>query len=89
VGRQEYIEIYYGTTGRAVKDAALAEAVMTAEARFHDLLRTVNTPDGSVDAGALGSAAAALSGQYDRVLARAGELGVDTERLVLAGGGVE
>jgi len=87
VGRQEYIEIYYGTTGRAVKDAALAEAVMTAETRFHELLRTVNTPDGSVDTSALAAAASALAAQYDRVLERAAALQLDVDQLVLAAGG--
>jgi hypothetical protein len=85
VGRQEYIEIYYGTTGRAVKDAELAESVMTAEARFHELLQVVNQPDGSIDGGALGKAAQALDRQYDRVLGRARELELDTNRLELAG----
>jgi len=87
VTRQEYLEIYYGTTGRAVKDAALAEAVMTAEARFHDLLRAVNTPAGGIDTFALTHAAAALGTQYDRVLQRAGALGIDPARLQLAAGG--
>ncbi|HSJ14703.1 MAG TPA: hypothetical protein VK939_09810 [Longimicrobiales bacterium] len=86
VARQEYIELYYGTTARAVSDAELNEAVMTAEARFHDLLRVVNTPDGAIDTAALREAGAALGAEYDRVMARARVLGVDLTRPVAVGG---
>lgn len=86
VSRQEYVELYYGTTARAARDAELNEAVMTAEARFHDLLRVVNTPEGAIDTAALEAAGSALSEQYEVVLERARALGIDTSRLVLAGG---
>jgi hypothetical protein len=89
VTRQEYIEIYYGTIGRAVKDEALAEAVMTAETRFHELLTVANQPDGTMDESALRSAAQALEDQYDRVLARAKELKLDLSKLRLAVGAVQ
>jgi len=87
VNRQEYIEIYFGTTGRAVKDARLAEAVVTAEARFHELLTTVNALDRAIDVGALRAAASRLSEEYDRVLGRAAELRLDLDALALEPGG--
>lgn len=87
VTRQEYIEIYYGSGGRAVRDAALAEAVTTAESRFHDLLRILNPASGGVDCAAVRPAVGALNDQYDRVLRRARELGVDLGRLELPAGG--
>lgn len=87
VTRQEYIEIYYGTAGRAVRDAVLAAAVTAAEARFHELLKVLNPPDGRVVATALPEVARALNEQYDVVLRRARELGVDVARLQLASGG--
>jgi hypothetical protein len=86
VTRQEFIELYYGTTARAAKDAVLNEAVMTAEARFHDLLRVVNTPDGAIDTRLLRESAGAMDAQYDRVLARARELELDLSRPVAPGG---
>jgi hypothetical protein len=85
VGRQEFIELYYGTTARAARDAELNESVMTAESRFHDLLRVVNTPDGAIDTAALRDAGAALGAEYDRVLARARALDVDVTRPVVGG----
>jgi hypothetical protein len=86
VTRQEYIELYYGTTARAAQDAQLNESVMTAESRFHDLLRVVNTPDGAIDTTALRQAGAALAAEYDRVLARARALNVDLARPAVGGG---
>jgi hypothetical protein len=86
VTRQEYIELYYGTTARAARDPELNASVMTAEARFHDLLRMVNTPDGAIDTTALRQAGGALAAEYDRVLARARTLNVDLARPVVGGG---
>ena len=87
VTRQEYIEIYYGNVGRAVKDSSLAESVMTAETRFHELLQVANPPAGAIDGAALRKAAGALAAQYDRVLERARELDLDLGQLRLAPGG--
>ncbi|NJD09558.1 MAG: hypothetical protein FIB01_03600 [Gemmatimonadetes bacterium] len=87
VTRQEYIEMYYGTAGRAVRGTELAEAVVTAESRFHALHRGLNPPDGRVDVRAVGPAAGALRDQYDLVLQRARQLGLDARRLRLPAGG--
>jgi len=86
VTRQEYIEIYYGATGRAVKDSALADAVTTAEARFHELLQTLNPAAGPVAVDSLGAEVRSLDRQYERVLARAQALGVALDRLELGAG---
>jgi hypothetical protein len=87
VTRQEYIEIYYGNVGRAVTDSTLAESVMTAETRFHELLQVANPPAGAIDGAALRKAVSALDAQYDLVLARARELDLDLGQLRLAPGG--
>jgi hypothetical protein len=75
VGRQEYLEMYYGTNGRLSLEApALGEAVMAAEARFHDLMMLLNAP--ASDSAATVSAEAALLESYRAVRDEATEANV-------------
>jgi len=79
--RQEFLEAYYGTSGRMGPTPALAEAVMTAEARFHDLMRlTSATP--AAEAAAIRAAIAAVDQQLAMVL----ELRNESDRRVRAEG---
>jgi hypothetical protein len=52
VGRQEYMEMYYGAGGRMAPTEGLAKAVTTAETRFHELMTltgaTPPTPEATV-----------------------------------------
>ncbi|MGH7501177.1 MAG: hypothetical protein ACREL7_05400 [Longimicrobiales bacterium] len=71
VGRQEYLEMYYGTNGRLSIGVAeaLGIAVMENEARFHELLQLLAaTP---VDTAAVRVKRDELHAQMDRVLAEA------------------
>jgi hypothetical protein len=71
VGRQEYLELYYGTNGRISSGVAveLGEAVMENEARFHEMLQLLAvTP---VDTAAVRVKREELHAQMDRVLERA------------------
>lgn len=43
VTRQEYAEMYYGVDGRAQATAELAQAIETAEERFHHLMKLLGT----------------------------------------------
>lgn len=43
VTRQEYAEMYYGIDGRARATDELAQAIETAEERFHDLMKLLGT----------------------------------------------
>lgn len=44
VTRQEYAEMYYGIDGRARATDELAQAIESAEERFHDLMKLLGTP---------------------------------------------
>lgn len=50
VTRQEYAEMYYGIDGRARATEELAQAIETAEERFHDLMKLLGTPKPATDA---------------------------------------
>lgn len=43
VTRQEYAEMYYGVDGRAKATEELAQAIETAEERFHELMKLLGT----------------------------------------------
>jgi hypothetical protein len=72
VNRQEWLERYYGRYGSLQPDttSTLGDAVMDAEARFHDLLTLVSAQ--SVDSADVASAVAAVHMELDRVLTEAG-----------------
>jgi hypothetical protein len=71
VNRQEWLERYYGRYGALQPDttSTLGNAVMDAEARFHDLLTLVSAE--SVDSAQVAEAVTAVHVELDRVLAEA------------------
>ncbi|HEX7119793.1 MAG TPA: hypothetical protein VF212_13465 [Longimicrobiales bacterium] len=78
IGRQEYIELYYGPGGRRTAGAELGVAVEEAETRFHELMQLLGgaTPP---DSASVAAAVEALSAQLDRVVAEAKAVGVSLE----------
>jgi hypothetical protein len=72
VGRQEYLELYYGTYGRLAGGGVaveLGQSIMDNEARFHELLQLLAvTP---VDTAAVRAKREELHAQMDRVLEEA------------------
>ncbi|HEY8483620.1 MAG TPA: hypothetical protein VIL13_03350 [Longimicrobiales bacterium] len=76
VGRQEFIELYYGENGRlAAGQAQVGTAVADAETRFHDLLVLLSAPP-PADTAKVREAVAALANELDRVLREARAAGV-------------
>jgi hypothetical protein len=76
VGRQEYLELYYGTNGRLSSGVAveLGSAIMENEARFHELLQLLAvTPP---DTAAIRAKRDELHAQLDRVLEEAGKVSI-------------
>lgn len=73
VGRQEWLERYWGTYGLFTQevDPELGQAVMDAEAAFHELLTLVS--EGGATAEQVDAAVAALHDEMEVVLTRAGE----------------
>jgi hypothetical protein len=71
IGRQEYIEMYWGEGGRVSAGGPLGEAVMAAEARFHELMQALPGSGGKTDVNKVRTAVAALAAQYDAVLTAA------------------
>jgi hypothetical protein len=71
VNRQEWLERYYGRYGALQADtmSTLGNAVMDAEARFHDLLTLVSAE--TVDSAQVAQAVTAVRVELDRVLAEA------------------
>ncbi|MCI0434302.1 MAG: hypothetical protein L0271_11795 [Gemmatimonadetes bacterium] len=74
IGRQEYLELYYGTAGREPHSETLGMAVMEAEARFHTLLQLLSVEP--VDAAAVRAGVAALHDRLDAVVREADAAGV-------------
>jgi hypothetical protein len=68
--RQEFLEAYYGPTGRVSPTESLGTAVKTAETRFHELMTitSVTPPAASAD---VERTIAALEAQLEVVLAEA------------------
>ncbi|HSL70404.1 MAG TPA: hypothetical protein VK864_09190 [Longimicrobiales bacterium] len=67
VGRQEYLEMYYGPGGRMSPPPDVAEAIKQAEARFHELMKlTGATPP--ADEKAVRDAIGGVRQQLERVL---------------------
>lgn len=66
IGRQEYIELYFGAAGTLAGGAELDAAVDSAEARFHDLMQLVG--QAPVDSVAAAAALGALRDAHERVL---------------------
>lgn len=79
VGRQEYIEMFYGPGGQITGQdhPKLADAVMTQEARFHELMQLTGSdaPPEEVVA-----KVEELEGQLDRTLQEARQAGVPLDR---------
>jgi len=74
VGRQEYLEMYFGPAGRISRGGALGSAVLEAEARFHDLLQLLGKP--AVERAEVEAAVAALDERLVRVVEEARAAGV-------------
>lgn len=85
IGRQEYIELYYGPGGRRAAGEALGAAVEEAEARFHELLQLLGTP--RPDPSRVSESVAALAAQLERVVVEARAAGVPVDEPVVAPGG--
>ncbi|NIP57351.1 MAG: hypothetical protein GWM92_15655, partial [Gemmatimonadetes bacterium] len=79
VGRQEYIEMYYGTNGQltGADHPELAEAVLTQESLFHQLMQITGAAE--VDPEAVRAKVAELETQTERVMELAREAGVPLE----------
>ncbi|MGH7540764.1 MAG: FTR1 family protein, partial [Gemmatimonadota bacterium] len=75
IGRQEFIERYYGPGGLLEPGGVLAEAVRVAELRFHELMTLTGGAE-APDSAAVAGAAGALLAQYDVVLEEARHDGV-------------
>ncbi len=75
IGRQEYIELYYGPGGRLTSGEALGPAVKEAEARFHELMRMLGAAP-AADSARVAAAVEALVAQLDRVVEEARAAGV-------------
>lgn len=84
IGRQEYIEMYYGDGGRLNASAALGAEVEAAETRFHELMKLFNAPP--VESAAVAAAVKALDAQQVRVLEewRRGKARLDRDALAAA-----
>jgi hypothetical protein len=67
VGRQEYLEMYYGPGGRMSPTEELAAAVKAAEDRFHVLIQLTGAA-APVEVAELEQAISALESQLDEVL---------------------
>lgn len=80
VGRQEYIEMFYGPGGQFTgrDHPELARAVTAQETLFHDLMEL--TAREKPDPVAVGAKLDELRAQLDRVMSLAGEAGVPLER---------
>jgi len=87
VGRQEYIEMYYGTNGQltGADHPELAEAVLTQESLFHELMQITGAEE--VDPEAVRSKVGELEAQTERVMELAREAGVPLESHAPEGGG--
>lgn len=75
LGRQEYIEVYFGAAGAGAAHPELSSAVAEAEARFHELFRLLGSSP-PPDSGAVAAAVAAITDEHGRVLERARDAGV-------------
>ncbi len=84
--RQEYIEMYWGETGKLTRGAKLGPAVKEAETRFHEVLEQM-MPGKVIDPAAMRVGIDSLSAQYDRVLAAAERAGVPLDPHALVAGG--
>ncbi|HEX9108490.1 MAG TPA: hypothetical protein VF832_14700, partial [Longimicrobiales bacterium] len=86
--RQEYIEMYWGVTGKLTRGPELGAAVKEAETRFHLILAQLQ-PGHAPDAARLRAGIESLSEQYDRVLAAAAAARVPLDPHALAARGTE
>lgn len=75
--RQEYLEAYYGPTGKMGPSAALGESVREAEVRWHEVIRLASAAPPAEEP-AIRTAIAALDDQLEKVLS----LSKESERRV-------
>ncbi|HEY8469376.1 MAG TPA: hypothetical protein VIL18_07030 [Longimicrobiales bacterium] len=88
VGRQEYIEMFYGDNGRLTAGDALGPAVTSAEEKFHDLMLLLGGSP-PPDSAQVRAAVDALLAEYDRVLQEATRAGVPLDPRTAGNGGGE
>ncbi len=86
VGRQEYVEMYYGPGGRLAGSAELGAAVTAAEERFHALMQLLGS-SGPPSRARVEEARDALLAQYDVVLREAKRAGVPLDPRAASGQG--
>ena len=83
IGRQEYLELYYGEAGRYRSSDALATAITEDEAAFHQLLQMVNPAAMErADTAAIRAQLETLNERLDTVLEHARAAGIDLSRPV-------
>lgn len=83
IGRQEYLELYYGEAGRYRSSDALATAITEDEAAFHQLLQMVNpAASETADTAAIRAQLETLNERLDTVLEEARAAGIDLTRPV-------
>lgn len=66
IGRQEYIELYFGSAGPLAGGAELDAAVDSSEARFHEVMQLIGQPTG--DSATVSAAIDSLRAAHERVL---------------------
>lgn len=86
IGRQEFIEMYYGAGGRLEGSPALGEAVSAAEERFHELMQLLGGSPAPT-AAVVEAARDALYAEYDDVLREAERAAVPMDPHAVSGGG--
>ena len=83
IGRQEYLELYYGEAGRYRSSDALATAITEDEAAFHQLLQLVNpAATTTADTAAIRAQLDTLNQRLDVVLEQARAAGIELSRPV-------
>lgn len=86
IGRQEYLELYYGEVGRYRATDELATAITEDEAAFHQLLQLVNpAATTTADPEQIQAQLGLLNARLDEVLVQARAAGIDLTRPVPPG----
>ena len=86
IGRQEYLELYYGELGRYRATDELATAITEDEAAFHQLLQMVNpAATTTADPEQIQAQLDLLNARLDEVLVQARAAGIDLTQPVAPG----